>query len=496
MPILSTLRTRMSLATIIAVGVLSALGLTSADADQIGEKNNGPAGDYAGTCGGKTSDPVGIVFRGRASVMNTRETIAERTGWGNRDTGFTVFGFRLASDKQGLSVRHSDGKYSCEENGMAIASAGGANDRTHVRLWRAFGQSGSVVTVGTPHHEDFVEHSGFPGGDHCEILPGFGIGNHAVDEGGVRQDKSSGFDKGRKEVADAFRDAGHEVTTEQWGNTAEFKQCDEDWAGSNGVGVTVVLDHAMHAYARPATGILKNAARLNGELITDETQTEFWWGYGKRHAQGVGGYERTTTPKTVSGPQQITTSVPISGLGSGSVYYFRMFARNQEGVVQEGPELEFKTCGASLNEPQGASNPRAIASCHGTVDVFYRTPSGELGHDWFDTGGSGWRSGNLPGPVESEPAAVAQLNGTVDVFFGTPSGELGHDWFDTGGSGWHSGNLTDLISSAPQATAQNDGTVDVFYRTPSGELGHSWFDTGGLGWQFGNLPGTIAAPSP
>jgi len=139
------------------------------------------------------------------------------------------------------------------------------------------------------------------------------------------------------------------------------------------------------------------------------------------------------------------------------------------------------------------SVPQPIVQANGTIDVFYRTTSGGLGHNWYDIGGAGWLSGNLPGSLAGDPHAVVQANGTIDVFFRTPGGGLGHDWFDTGGAGWLAGSLPGSVAGDPYPTVQANGTVDVFYRTPSGQLGHNWYDTGGAGWLSGNLPGPLAS---
>jgi hypothetical protein len=134
--------------------------------------------------------------------------------------------------------------------------------------------------------------------------------------------------------------------------------------------------------------------------------------------------------------------------------------------------------------------PHFVAQTNGTIDVFYRTANGGLGHDWTGTSG-GWSSGTLPGSVGSDPHATVQSNGTIDVFYRTPSGELGHDWYVQGGS-WASGNLPGSVASDPHAVAQTNGTIDVFYRTPAGGMGHDWYDTGGSGWHSGNLAGAVA----
>jgi hypothetical protein len=141
------------------------------------------------------------------------------------------------------------------------------------------------------------------------------------------------------------------------------------------------------------------------------------------------------------------------------------------------------------------SVPHAIIQSNDTIDVFYRTASGGLGHTWKGTGGS-WATGGLAGSVASDPHAVVQHNGTIDVFYRTPSGELGHNWYDVGGLGWQQGNIAAPVASDPYPVVQPNGTIDVFYRTPGGELGHSWKGVGG-GWSTASLGGAAASdPTP
>jgi len=495
MSVLSTLRVRVGLAAIIAVGVLSVLGLTSAAADPIGEDNNGPAGDYAGKCSGEKSDPVGIVFRGHAGVINVREETSEWTGWNNMDTGFSVFGFKLSSDKQGLRVRQPNGTFNCEENQAAIAQAGGANSRYHVRLWRAYSQAGNLVAVGTPHHEDFVKHLEIAGisYDHCELEPPWlKIGNHAVDKGGVKQPGTpeSGFDKARHLLYNTFSGVGYTTSSEKWGNTQEYEQCDEDWAGSNGYGVTVSLLYSMHPLARTTEQVGSTTARLHGELITEEPQTKYWWAYGKKPAQGAGSYEHQTAEKSTSGSQQFGTSEPVSGLAASTTYYARMFARNQEGFVKEGPEVHFTTCDpVSENEDEGAG-PRAVAQCNGTVDIFYRDASGKLGHQSY-VPANGWSTETRPAAMASEPHPIVFANGTVNVFYRDTSGNLGNQWYAPG-NGWSTETRPAAMASDPHPIAQANGTVDIFYRDTSGNLGHQSYVPGN-GWSNETRPAAMAS---
>ena len=496
MPVLSTLHIRVGFVLVIAVGVLATAGLPSASADLIGEKNDGPAGEYSGSCGGKKSDPVGIVFRGKASVLNTRETIAERTGWRNVDTGLTVFGHRVSSDKQELSVRQSNGKYACDENQMAIAEAGGANSRHHVRLWRAYSKTGNVVTVGTPHHEDFVMHN--PLNNHCELIPGIlSIGNHAVDRGGVNQSDDSGFDQARHKIKKDFSDAGYEISSENWGNTVEFEQCDEDKAGSDGYGVTVTLVYALHAHSNPATEMSKASAKLNGELLTEEPTTEYWFAYGPKPSQGASGYPNKTAVTTVSGPAEIGVSEVVSGLAMSGTYYFRMFARNPAGKVVEGDEIAYRLCltpDVNTYDNGLSPGPRSIVTCDGSVHVFYRTPSNTLGHKWYQTGNTVWGSENLGGSVASEPNAIVDKKGNIHVFYRTASGTLGHSWWQTGGTVWGSENLGGSVVGEPQAVVDpTSDALHVFHRTSTGTVRHRWWATGATVWGGETLWGSPAS---
>jgi hypothetical protein len=144
-----------------------------------------------------------------------------------------------------------------------------------------------------------------------------------------------------------------------------------------------------------------------------------------------------------------------------------------------------------LGEDDNASGPHVVGQITGSLDVFYRTPSGGLGHNWYQTGGGGWASAGLPGSLASPPHPVVQENGTVDVFYRTPSGGLGHNWYAPG-IGWASGGLAGSVASNPHPVAQSEGTIDVLYRTASGTLGHNWYQPGGE-WHYNTEPGSVAS---
>ncbi len=142
-----------------------------------------------------------------------------------------------------------------------------------------------------------------------------------------------------------------------------------------------------------------------------------------------------------------------------------------------------------------ASEPHAIVDRDGGINVFYRTPSGTLGHNWWEAGGTGWGSESLGGSLaaNAEPHAIVDSNKVVNVFYRTPSGSLGHRWHAPWESGWGSETLAGSVASEPHAIVDKDGGINVFYRTPSGTLGHNWWEAGGTGWGSESLGGSLAA---
>ena len=499
MHVLRTLPGRLSFAAYLVAIVMIGVGLvrpTSAVADQMGIEDNGPSGDYgfgSSNCEGNKSDPVGVVFRGKkAGPSNVSAYVTDEAEWHWTEN----------DGPQGLLVHQADGSYKCRATDASNAQHTDRlpSSRFHVRLWYVPGSAGGgeVKTVGTPHHEDWVTHDPTGLGDHCTgiiSILGEGPGNHAVDEGGIHQGKDSGFDQGRHELRKAF-EPHHAVETEFWGNTAEFEQCDEDMAGSDGWGTIISVNRAMHPDARAATSVLWTAARLNGELATEELMTEYWFSYGLNSSEGASGYPYKTPVRSVSGTADINVGEALSGLTPNSTYYTRMFARNQDGEVEEGPEIQFKTCAPGSDEDATAVNP--LLDCKiGTLHNFYRTPSGGLGHDWSEPGNPVWGVETLGGSIAAgtQPHAIFDPKGTLHVFYRTPSGGLGHDWSEPGNPVWGVETLGGSLASSaePHAVYTVAGELNVFYRTPSGGLGHNWSEPGNPVWGVETLGGSLAS---
>ena len=127
----------------------------------------------------------------------------------------------------------------------------------------------------------------------------------------------------------------------------------------------------------------------------------------------------------------------------------------------------------------------------GLMNVFYRTPTGQVGNDWW-TPNSGWVSQTLPGPadVASAPTAIVNSPSLMNVFFQTTTGQLGNDWW-TPNSGWVSQTLPGPadVSSAPTAIANSPSLMNVFFQTASGQMGNDWWAPS-AGWISQSLPGS------
>jgi hypothetical protein len=150
-------------------------------------------------------DPVNFVFYGPyATWSHTASQVQFHAGWSH------------TSGSPQASWSHG----SCYSMGTQRASAGLLSSRFHIRLFWA---GSDPYTVGDAHHEDFIWYCG-----------------HAVDSNGPT---GSGFDWGRRTLRSDFKAAGHYTYYSWWGNTQNFKQCDGDWAGSDGYMDWALIDH-------------------------------------------------------------------------------------------------------------------------------------------------------------------------------------------------------------------------------------------------------------
>lgn len=111
------------------------------------------------------------------------------------------------------------------------ASACGACARYHIRVRGQHSDTTLGYTAtGDAYHEDWV----------ASCLPS---GWHAVDSNGP---SGSGFDQGRGQLSNAMYMGGHYYYYAWWGNTQNFRQCDGDYAGSDGSTAFIQLHQTNH----------------------------------------------------------------------------------------------------------------------------------------------------------------------------------------------------------------------------------------------------------
>jgi hypothetical protein len=174
-----------------------------------------------------------------------------------------------------------------------------------------------------------------------------------------------------------------------------------------------------------------------------------------------------------------------------TIYYSNILEATQQLGVQIGGSGTGSSPPIPVSE-DNTTGPRVLATPGGTVETYFRSTSGKLGHQWY-VQGSGWGVEEQPGSmaVNAIPRVTKQGSGITDVFFRTASNELGHDWWAPG-IGWGNEVRPDSVSTDPTVVAQENGTVDIFYRTASGELGHDSYVQAN-GWSHEVRPASIAA---
>ncbi len=158
-------------------------------------------------------DPINVVFTTWGTWGRAESQTVSHAGWTATSGSTQVF-----ADHDSCAQLHAQ-------------RASGHGSRYHVRLR---GQHPDPelgwTAVAAAHHEDNV------------VFP-FPCG-HAVDSNGPG---GSGFDQGRDELERRFAIAGHSTRRVWWGNTQSFKQCDGDYAASDGWTVFVELHQAAHS---------------------------------------------------------------------------------------------------------------------------------------------------------------------------------------------------------------------------------------------------------
>ena len=159
----------------------------------------------------KKSEPVNIVFTVYANSSRSPNHFQKHTGW------ISTAG----------NTRYFKGHdYSCSAQNWQRA---GGSTSSH---WHARGRT--LHSVSSPDRTTLAS-------AHLEVLK---LCGHAV------KSSPSGFDTGREEVYTKFGGpaglADHKGATANWGNSRNFLQCDNAYAGSNGKVYSIKIPNAVH----------------------------------------------------------------------------------------------------------------------------------------------------------------------------------------------------------------------------------------------------------
>lgn len=161
---------------------------------------------------GNRSDPVNVVFTSWGTWGRIVSQVESHGGW------TTTSGSAQYFSDHGSCLR------------LHAQRASGHGSRFHVRVRGQHWEPGlGWAAAGGAHHEDLV------------LFP-FPCG-HAVDSSGL---EGSGFDQGRDELVARFTSAGHSAYRVWWGNTQSFRQCDGDYASSDGWTALIELHQVNH----------------------------------------------------------------------------------------------------------------------------------------------------------------------------------------------------------------------------------------------------------
>ena len=197
------------------------------------------------------ADPITVFFHGSAATTrylagydrggpfqaDVRGHVTAHTQWArhNTDNLFEQRARIIETDDQGRETSNRCSKNNGDED---LASRSGfGHDRGHLRMWSETRVGERRVKM-TPHFEDW--HWKTDDNDCGKTNNAPDTGSHAVERGavdrrGLEERNGSGFDRARRFIAATHR-AGqrHDVSIYNAGNTRSVKQCDREYAGSNG----------------------------------------------------------------------------------------------------------------------------------------------------------------------------------------------------------------------------------------------------------------------
>jgi hypothetical protein len=211
-----------------------------------------------------------------------------------------------------------------------------------------------------------------------------------------------------------------------------------------------------------ATGIASEKATLDGTVSSKGSETDYWFEYGKTTSYG------SSTKKEEAGfSESKPVSANISSLEAGTIYHYRLVAKNRVGTTY-GSDGMFTTLGRAVTAGSHES---------GEQDVFWEGTSAALFEGFYAEskwhGPYNWGMG----PLGSAPSVAVRPNGEEDVFWEGTNKAL-FEAYEASGS-WHGPYEIGMgpLGSPPTATAWGE-QVDVFWEGTNGGLFEGFYAEG------------------
>ena len=203
------------------------------------------------------------------------------------------------------------------------------------------------------------------------------------------------------------------------------------------------------------------------------------------------------------GANGVTSDPSVISLSDGTLEVFARLADGSIGYdTQRTPGPTASWSGWQSMGGTAASAPVAMVNSKGSPEVFARASDGSLVHDYYQQGKwSGWQR-LAPGNVfTGTPAVAKNTDGRLEVFVRTPAGNLDHLWQGAPGSGPWSDlqSLGSGLRGDPVVLSVQDGRLELFAELSNGNTGYIMQQptrsTGWSGWE--SLPsqpnGTLAS---
>ncbi len=247
-----------------------------------------------------------------------------------------------------------------------------------------------------------------------------------------------------------------------------------------------------------ATNITLNSATLSGTVNTHGWTTTAWFEYGVTS----GSYTSTSSTQNINGLSDIMVSTDISGLSSGTTYYYRLVAQNSAGTAY-GSEMSFTTTDTTSPTGSISINSNATYSNSTTVTLTL-SASDDVGiTDYYistdsttpSTSGSGWTT------------ITSTTSYTEDISYTLSSGDGGktiYVWYKDGSENISSSAndsitldtiqptiiITSPTSSATYTSTSNVVNLDgVAFDSTSGISSVRWVNSNG---ESGTATGTTS----